>query len=95
MAGLTAWLPARAGRWQARLLAGFGAAGVYSACSLVFEQVWPTGALFVAPWAVAMTEEFHVDDARPETIAVLAVVACILAAGVVGGWVYHRLARRG
>jgi len=95
MAGLAAWRPAWAGRWQARLLAGFGAASAYSAFSLVLAQVWPTGALFVAPWAVAMSEQIHVDNARAETIAVLPVVACILAAGVVGGWVYHRLTRRG
>lgn len=94
MAGLTAWLPARAGRWPARVLTGLGAAGVYSAFGLGLAQLWSTGALFIAPWAVAMTRTSY-GEGPPGVAPVAAVIACILASGAIGGWVYLRLARRG
>lgn len=94
MAALAAWLPTWADRWQARVLTGLCAAGVYCAFGLVLAEVWTTGAFFFAPWAVILTLGIH--EESPERLSALArVVVCILVSGAASGWVYHRFARRG
>lgn len=76
----------------ARLGSGLTAAAAYVGLALLLAQAWLPIGWALAPWTIDWAEG---RGGPSPGLTLTPIIACILASGLVGGWVYHRLARRG